>query len=82
MKVVVYTTSTCPFCEELMNFLKENNIQFEEKSVETDMQAKDEMASKSNGFLGVPFTVITKDDSKEETVIGFDKNKLINILSL
>lgn len=29
--VVVYTSSTCPYCVSIKDFLKENNVEFEEK---------------------------------------------------
>lgn len=79
MQVVVYTTSTCPFCRMLEDYLKAENISYEEKVVDRDESARHEMMNESNGFLGVPFTVITKDDGTKEVVLGFDKAKLGNI---
>jgi hypothetical protein len=40
------------------------------------------MLASSGGFLGVPFTVIQKDDGSRENVIGFDKGKLEQILPI
>lgn len=81
MKVTVYTTSTCPFCDMLASYLEEKNINYEKKNVDNDKALKEEMMEKSNGFLGVPFTVIEKA-GQEEFIIGFDKNKLNTILGL
>ena len=81
MQVTVYSTSTCPYCKMLKDYLSEKSITYIEKMVDTDESAREEMMAVSGGFLGVPFTVVTKDGSKE-TVIGFDKGKLNTILGL
>lgn len=60
----------------LKDYLKEKGMAFTEKLVDQDDGAKQEMMAASNGFLGIPFTVIVKDDGTKETVIGFDKGKL------
>ena len=66
----------------LKKFLTEKNIAFTEKMIDTDEAAREEMASLSGGFLGAPFSVITKDDGTKETVVGFDKGKLEGILQV
>lgn len=76
MNVVVYSTTTCPYCKMLKDYLKEKNIVFTEKLVDTDDAAREEMMASSGGFLGVPFTVIAKDDGTKVTILGFDKGKL------
>jgi len=65
----------------LKDYLTEKNVQFEEKLVDQDEKAKDEMVAKSNGYLGVPFVVIATD-GREESVIGFDKAKINQILGI
>lgn len=65
----------------LKDYFKEKSIPFTEKMVDTDDVAREEMMAVSGGFLGVPYTVITKDGSKEG-VIGFDKGKLDTILGI
>jgi glutaredoxin len=82
MQIIVYSTTTCPYCKMLKDFLKEKNLAFTEKLVDTDETAKAEMTASSGGFLGVPFVVITKDDGTKETVIGFDKGKLNSVLGI
>ncbi len=82
MQITVYSTTTCPYCKMLKDYLKEKNITFSEKLVDQDEVAKDEMMTASGGFLGVPFTLIVKDDSSKETVIGFDKGKLNSVLGI
>lgn len=65
----------------LKDFFVSKNLTFEEKLVDQDENAKNEMAAVSGGFLGVPFTVITKDNGEVVTVIGFDKGKLEQVLA-
>jgi len=66
----------------LKTFLKEKNVTFTEKMVDTDEVARDEMAAVSGGFLGVPFSLIVKDDGTRESIVGFDKGKLETILQI
>lgn len=80
MQFIIYSTTTCPYCQMLKDYLKERDVGFEEKLVDQDDLARDEMVKVSNGFLGVPFSVITKNDGAKETVIGFDKGRLDSIL--
>lgn len=81
MTVKIFSTTTCPYCKMVKDYLKSKNVIFEEKLVDSDEKAREEMAQVSGGFLGVPFTVITKDDGTNETVLGFDKGKLESLLS-
>ena len=46
-KVKVYSTPTCPWCHRAMEFLKENDVEFEEINVAEDQKAAEEMVSKS-----------------------------------
>jgi glutaredoxin len=66
----------------LKDYLTSKNIPFSEKLVDMDETAKTEMAGLSNGFLGVPFTVITDDGGNRKTVVGFDQGKLSSILGI
>ena len=82
MQVTVYSTTTCPYCKMLKDHLSQNNITFSEKLVDQDDSAREEMMKDSGGFLGVPFTVIVKDNGNKDTIIGFDKNKVNQVLGL
>jgi hypothetical protein len=66
----------------LKDYLTSKNISFSEKLVDMDETAKTEMTTLSNGFLGVPFTVITDDSGNKNTVVGFDKGKLDLVLKI
>ena len=80
MQVTIFSTTTCPYCKMLKDYLNERKISFVEKLVDLDENAKDEMSKLSGGFLGVPFVHITLDDGRTETVIGFDKVKIDQII--
>ncbi len=71
--VVVYTSNTCGYCHEAKKYLQENGIEFTEKNVSTDMEARKELMDQ--GFMGVP--VILVDD---EVIQGFDKKRLETLL--
>ena len=64
----------------LEEYLKGKNIEFVKKVVDQDEPAREEMMKESDGFLGVPFTVITKTDGNKEKIIGFDQGKFNGIL--
>lgn len=72
-KVIVYTSNTCPYCTMAKDYLKEREVSFEEKNVQTDKEARQELMAM--GYTGVP--VICVDD---EQIVGFDKNRLDELL--
>lgn len=76
MKIIVYSTSTCPFCIQVKDFLKENKIEFEDIDISQNTEAAKEIAEKS-GQMGVPVI-----DIDGQLVIGFDKEKLKQLLKL
>ena len=82
MTVIVYSTTTCPYCNMLKNYLKENGVAFSEKLVDQDDAAREEMMKESKGFLGVPFTIVTKEDGTKEDIIGFDKGRVNEIMGI
>lgn len=80
MKIKIYKTTTCPYCKMEAEYLQSIGITFEEIYVDKDPKAVQEMIAES-GQMGVPFTVITKDDGSKVTILGFDKGKLDNAIS-
>lgn len=57
MKIIAYTKTGCPWCEELKEFFNENNIEFIEKNVIENEQYMDEMVELS-GQVKTPTVVI------------------------
>lgn len=74
--VKVYSTPSCPFCIRAKQFLKDNNIEFEDIDVSSDQAAGKEMVDKS-GQMGVPVLEIDG-----EIVVGFDKEKITQLLGI
>jgi glutaredoxin len=79
--VTVYSTATCGFCKMLKSYLNDKNVKYEVKMADEDQSLAQELYEKS-GQLGVPFTVITDSDGKEEYVLGFDRPKIDAALDL
>lgn len=74
-KITIYSTATCGYCKMLKSYLQQNNIAYDEKHADQDQAIAQELYEKSNQ-LGVPFTIIQKDDGSETAVLGFDKPKI------
>ena len=75
-KVMVYSTPTCPYCVRAKQYLKDNDIAFEDIDVSTNEEKAQEMI-KMSGQMGVPVVEIDG-----EIVIGFDKDKIKRLLKL
>jgi glutaredoxin-like YruB-family protein len=75
-RVIVYSTPTCPYCIRAKQFLKENNIAFEDIDITHNQAKADEMIQKS-GQMGVP--VIDIDGN---TIVGFDKRAIAEALGI
>jgi len=82
MNVIIYSTTSCPYCEQLKSYLTQKNISFIEKLIDQDDNAKKELETLSGGFLGVPFSVIINNDGTKETILGFDKGKFDRIIAI
>jgi glutaredoxin 3 len=80
-QVTIYSTTTCPYCKMLKEYLEEKSITYTEKLVDQDDEARKEMMGKSGGYLGVPFTVIEKDGI-EASIVGFDKSMFNETLGI
>jgi len=75
-KVKIYSTPTCPFCIRTKQFLKENNIIFEDFDVSTNEEAARAIIEKS-GQMGVPVL-----DIDGQIIVGFDKERIKKALGL
>ena len=75
-QVKVYSTSTCPWCKKVKQFLDDSKVPYQNLDVASDKTARDEMVNKT-GQLGVPVIDIDGDIS-----VGFDENWLRQKLNL
>ena len=69
-KVKIYSTPTCPYCIRAKQFLKDNNVEFEDINVSADEQRAEEMVRLS-GQMGVPVL-----DIEGKIIVGFDKEEI------
>lgn len=53
-KVEIYTWSTCPFCRRAKELLDSKDIDYTEYDITGDDDARDKMATRSNGRRTVP----------------------------
>ncbi len=75
-KVKIYSTPACPWCIRTKQFLKENNILFEDLDVSSNQEAAEEIIQKS-GQMGVPVL-----DIDGEIIVGLDKDKIKSALGI
>ncbi|MEK7143080.1 MAG: Uxx-star family glutaredoxin-like (seleno)protein [Patescibacteria group bacterium] len=74
MKVIIYTTISCPYCHQAKEYFQAQKIDFEEIDVGQNPQAAQEMV-KLSGQMGVPVIVI---DNK--VMVGFDQKEIESAL--
>lgn len=73
--VKVYSTNSCPWCVKAKNYLSSLNVEYVELNVQEDMEAREEMVSKSKQ-MGVPVLDINGD-----IIVGFDRNAIDSALN-
>ena len=64
----------------LKDYLTSKQISFVEKLVDVDEEAQKQMSLVSGGFMGVPFTLVEKEDGTNQTILGFDRGKIDTII--
>ena len=63
------------------DYFASKNIVYQEILVDENPDEAQKMIEIS-GQMGVPFTVIDKDDGSKVTVLGFDKGKIDEVLGI
>jgi len=76
MRIIIYTTPTCYYCNFAKEFFDSKKIKYEVIDVSKDLEKRKEMIEES-GQMGVP--VIKFDD---KIIVGFDKEKVRKMLKL
>ncbi|MFH1474090.1 MAG: glutaredoxin family protein [Candidatus Aenigmatarchaeota archaeon] len=76
MIVNVYSTNTCPYCKMIMDFLRENDVEFEEINVQVNRKAAKEIVERT-GQMKVPVTEIN-----EKLIVGYNLDAIKEELGL
>jgi glutaredoxin 3 len=74
--VIVYSKLDCPFCVKVKDFLRQNNVRYEERNAEGNPAYAAEVFRKSGGY-SIPVT-----DIDGTIIIGFNVKRLKEALKL
>ncbi|MDD5171744.1 MAG: glutaredoxin family protein [Candidatus ainarchaeum sp.] len=74
--IIMYTSTTCKFCDKLKVFFKQNNLAFEERNVKLDPKYAQELLQKSGGY-GVPVS-----DIDGTIIVGYNLPKIKSALGM
>ena len=75
-KVLIYSTTTWPWCTKVKDYLDSKNVSYEDYDVGQDREKAMEMVNKS-GQQGVPVL-----DIEGDIVVGFDQKSIDELLDL
>lgn len=75
-KIIMFSTPTCSFCNTAKRYFREKNVKFTDVDVSKDQKAAIDMQRRT-GQTGVPVILINN-----KPIIGFDKNKINQLLNL
>ena len=75
MKLTVYTTPYCGFCEKLKNYLNEKGIKYDTIMLGDD-PAQIEYVVKLTGQTGVPILVKQIEGEAPSFVVGFNQEQV------
>jgi Glutaredoxin. len=74
-EIQVYTTSNCPYCKMMKQFLQSQGLKYEEINVQKDPSAAFRLVQET-GQMGVPQTRVNG-----HWVIGFDPERVLAYLN-
>ncbi len=82
MTVTIYSTTTCATCHLVTEWLDKQQVPYTKKNTDEDGAAMMEFMSVNDGFIGVPFTVISDGDTVVDKLSGFDQKRFKQALGL
>ena len=74
-RIVIFTSSTCGWCEALKRYLQEHRFRYRELDVSKDPRAAKELERR--GIRSVPVVLIDN-----RPIIGFDREKINRLLNI
>lgn len=78
-KITVFTTNTCAYCAMVKKWLDSKGVAYSVVNLDEQPEMQKQVFEKS-GALTVPVTLIEKEDSTEEVVIGFNLSRLSAVI--
>ncbi len=78
--ITIYSTTTCPYCVMLKNWLSSKSIAYTNYNVDENPIAAQNMIRLS-GQMGVPFSTIEDEDGTMEKILGFDRQRFEEVLA-
>jgi glutaredoxin len=82
MKITMYSSTTCTTCVGLGKWLNQNGFQYTKKMVDDSPEIMEEFLTVSDGYIGVPFTVVTNDAGDQQKIPGYDRKSFMSVLGL
>lgn len=76
LKVIIYSTPECKYCQRAKAFFQEHSIPYEEKDVSSSEEFLDEAVFKSNQ-MGVPVIEIN-----DQIIVGFNQERVVSLLGI
>ncbi len=76
MEVNVYSTPTCMYCNLVKEFLADKGVEYKEIDVSEDTEKMNYIVE-ATGQMGVPVIEIGED-----MIVGFDQDKIAELLKL
>lgn len=77
----IYSTPACVHCKLLKDWLNHHQIKYQEIDLSINLAEGEEMIRKT-GQMGVPVSIITFSDKREEIILGFDQARLGTVLGI
>jgi glutaredoxin 3 len=74
-RVIIFTSSSCPWCNQVKQYLREKRFRFREVNVERDPEGAREL--KRRNIMGVPVVLIGS-----HPIVGFDRTKIDKLLGI
>jgi glutaredoxin 3 len=74
-RIVIFTSSTCAWCEALKRYLQKHRFRYRELDVSRDPRAAKELERR--GIRSVPVALIDN-----HPVLGFDREKINRLLDI
>ena len=74
-RIIIFTSSSCPWCNRVKQYLREKRFRFREVNVERDSEGAREL--KRRNIMGVPVVLINN-----HPIVGFDKAKIDKLLGI